>query len=235
MENPEEHVTAPAEATEQPSKLRWVLVAIVLLALAYPLLKQMLPSVSLFDARPAAQGNLLQISAQQYQAGHYKESLDAAKGWLAANPGSADAYNNMAVAYLQMKQYDDAIQAAGEALRLNPGFDLARRNMAWIVSERDKAKGGGPPPPPAKAQALLNESLGHYNAREFEACIASAKAATQVDANYAEAYNNLAACEVSLKHYDAAIAAAQQAVKLKPDFDLARNNLAWAIAEKAKK
>ena len=37
-----------------------------------------------------------------------------------------------------MRQWDDAIQAAREALRLKPDFALARNNLAWAEAEKQK-------------------------------------------------------------------------------------------------
>jgi tetratricopeptide (TPR) repeat protein len=55
-----------------------------------------------------------------------------------------------------------------------------------------------------------------------------------VKADYAEAYNNIAAGSIGLGDWDEAIRSAQEAVRLKPDFALARNNLNLAIQSKAR-
>ncbi|HZL55486.1 MAG TPA: tetratricopeptide repeat protein [Bryobacteraceae bacterium] len=229
--DPREDSTVPPP---RQAKWRWIIVAAVILVLGYPIVQHLFFGTG----TTAAQGNQLQISAVNYQNRQYQASIDAAREYLKSNPGSADAYNNIAVADLQLGQFDEAMRNVLEALRLNPNDDLAKRNLAWIVAEREKAHGGAAAvaqAPPAQAAALLNTSLQDYNARKFPECIASAKAALKVSPTYAEAYNNVAACESALKHYDAAIAAAQEALRLKPDFQLARNNLAWAIKERAGK
>ncbi|HMD37422.1 MAG TPA: tetratricopeptide repeat protein [Vicinamibacterales bacterium] len=75
-------------------------------------------------------------------------------------------------------------------------------------------------------------SLGQYQTGQFSACVASAGEALKLRPEYAEAYNNIAACHNALGEWDAGIAAAEAAVRLKPDFALAKNNLAYAMQQK---
>ena len=51
-------------------------------------------------------------------------------------------------------------------------------------------------------------------------------------ADYAEAYNNIAAASIILHRWDDAVDAARQAVRLRPDWDLAQKNLERAMAGK---
>ncbi len=82
------------------------------------------------------------------------------------------------------------------------------------------------------ADQLLNLSLSLYQQEKFNESIAAAQNALQLDPNFAEAYNNIAAARSALGQWDEAIAAAQQALRLRPDFILARNNLNWALEQK---
>jgi tetratricopeptide (TPR) repeat protein len=232
---------APLAAAEEPAapaaaagtnridaKWFWVVAIAVIAILAFPLASHFLSNGS----GGSSGENLLQVSGQKYQEKQYQQAIDAARGYLKENPGSSDAYNNLAVSYLGLGQYEEATRNVLEALRLNPNNELAKRNLSWITSERARANGVPPPTapaPPAGAATLLNTSLRQYNERRFAECKGTAEAALKIYPGYAEAYNNIAACEIELKHYDAAIAAAQEAIRLKPDFQLARNNLAWAI------
>jgi tetratricopeptide (TPR) repeat protein len=73
------------------------------------------------------------------QAGKYDESIVAAKKALAMNPGSAEAWNNIAAADEAMHKWDEAIAAAKKAIALRPDFQLAKNNLAW--SEQEKKAG----------------------------------------------------------------------------------------------
>ncbi|HMO01747.1 MAG TPA: hypothetical protein PKA79_01950 [Oligoflexia bacterium] len=79
-----------------------------------------------------------------------------------------------------------------------------------------------------KAEDLLDLSLLAYNIGNFELCVEAAAISTKIDPNYAEGYNNIAACNASLGRWDASIAAAEKALLIKPDYQLAKNNLEWA-------
>ena len=96
------------------------------------------------QAQPPRAGTaeyFLNRSLEEYQAGRFQESLNAALQALKLRPEYAEAYNNVAVARISLKQYDEAIAAAQTALRLNPNFTLARNNLAWAVAEKKKADG----------------------------------------------------------------------------------------------
>jgi tetratricopeptide (TPR) repeat protein len=236
-----EDFPVPLAAAEEPAapaavagtnrinaKWFWAIAIGAIAILAFPLASHFLSNGPLGSSGQ----NLLQVSGQKFQAKQYQAAIDAAREYLKKNPGSSDAYNNLAVSYLELGQYEEATRDVLEALRLNPSNELAKRNLGWITSERARATGVAPPQaqaPPAGAATLLNASLRLYNEKRFAECKGTAEAALKIYPAYAEAYNNIAACEIELKHYDAAIVAAQEAIRLKPDFQLARNNLAWAI------
>jgi hypothetical protein len=47
----------------------------------------------------------------------------------------------MAAGYSSLERWDDAIQAASEAIRLKPDYPLARKNLDWAVTHKQAAKG----------------------------------------------------------------------------------------------
>ncbi len=77
-------------------------------------------------------------SLANYQAGRYRECIEAAHQALKLRPDYAEAYNNIAVAQASMGQYNEAIKNAQLALKINPNFQLARNNLAWAESEQAK-------------------------------------------------------------------------------------------------
>ena len=74
-----------------------------------------------------------------YREQRYQESLDAAKQALTFSRDNALAWNNVAAAQASLQQWEAAVEAATEALRLDPQLRTARANLAWAQTERDKA------------------------------------------------------------------------------------------------
>lgn len=167
----------------------------------------------------------LEASLRAYQAGRYAEAIDAARAVLRLDPASAEAYNNLAVSYLGLRNFDEAERNIREALRIAPAYQLAKNNLAWIEKER-----AAPTP-----ESYVNLSLQLCQTGKYRECIAAAQQALKLNPATAAAYNNIAVGYVSLGMPDEAIAAAQAALRLQPDFQLARNNLAWAVEEKRKR
>src|SRR5262249_40552119 len=97
------------------------------------------PHTSLYQASE----DQLKRSLDLYQSGKYQDAVDAAMAAIRFDSKSADAYNNLAVSYLQLRRFNEATRAAEEALRLRPDFELAKNNLAWIQRERLKVEGGG--------------------------------------------------------------------------------------------
>jgi tetratricopeptide (TPR) repeat protein len=175
---------------------------------------------------------LIDRSAQLLAAGRYEESLVVAKQALVADPGSAGAYNNMAIAYMKLGKWDDAMASAREAIRLDPDFQLAKNNVAWIEAERAKAEGSPSARPPTRAEEFLALSARDFQAGRWKQSIDAAKEALKLDPNVAAAYNNMSAAYAKLGMWDEAIRNAREAIRLEPDFELAKNNLAAAEAGK---
>jgi len=86
---------------------------------------------------------LLNLSIELCKAGKYPECLTAARQALELRPAWAEAYNNMAAAFLYMKRWDEGILAARQALALKPDYVSAQRNLSWAMSHKDDAPSGG--------------------------------------------------------------------------------------------
>jgi tetratricopeptide (TPR) repeat protein len=70
----------------------------------------------------------IQRSFEEFSAGNFELSLQAANDALAANPDSAIAYNNICCAQIRLGAYDEAIEACNRALVLVPDYRLAYAN-----------------------------------------------------------------------------------------------------------
>ena len=83
--------------------------------------------------------NYLDLSLAYYQAKRFPDCIDASRKALSLKPDFAAAYNNICAAYNAIGQWDSAIVAGREAVRLDPGNNLAKNNLAFAEAERQKA------------------------------------------------------------------------------------------------
>jgi len=233
------HTAVSAGPGEEPKSafggsLRWAMAAVVLVVLGY-LLATWLQGGGGKSSGTSAQ-SALRSSFEHYKAGRYDNAITAAKSALAADPTvAADAYNNIAVSYLGLRQYDKAIEAAREAIRLRPDYQLAKNNLAWIQREMAKSAGApGPVGPQSAVAALIDQSMQHAQAERFEECITTATQAAKLDPTAAPAFNNIGFCAAKLKRWDEGMRNLLEAIRLAPDFQPARKNLAWVLQEKRK-
>jgi tetratricopeptide (TPR) repeat protein len=91
------------------------------------------------DAARASARPLLDVSLAHYRAGRFRECLDAAADSARLDPRSAAAFNNAGICAARLELWNEALRHTLEALRLDPGFQLARNNLAWIRAEHGKA------------------------------------------------------------------------------------------------
>jgi uncharacterized protein (TIGR02996 family) len=169
----------------------------------------------------------INLSLAQYNQAMYEQSIASARRALQLKPDSAEAYTNIGAGYGAMGQWNEAIRNEREALRLQPGLQIARNNLNWYLQQNAaQAKAG-------TAAGFVDASLRLNQAGQYAESIAAARQALRLDPGSAEAWNNIAAGSEALHRWDEAIAAAQKAIALKPGFQLAKNNLAWAESQKA--
>ncbi len=209
---------------------KWILALVVVAALGYAVIRQVGHGSS---AEPSPADVQLSRSLQLYQGGQYQESIAAAQESLKLKADYAPAYNNLAVANLQLKNYDEAIRNAREAIRVQPDYELAKNNLAWILREKQKAD--APPPAPLKpgtADFYLQQSLDQYQAANYQQAIVAAEQALKLDPKMAAAYNNISVSYTKLGMWDKAIQNALKALEIQPDYQLAQNNLTWALKSK---
>jgi glycosyl transferase family 87 len=86
----------------------------------------------------------VELSFQLLRIGRNLDAIWAANTALNHDPMSAAAYNNLIVSYGNLGRWDEAIVAGKNALRLRPGFPLARNNLAWAEANRGRNLAGTP-------------------------------------------------------------------------------------------
>jgi tetratricopeptide (TPR) repeat protein len=69
-----------------------------------------------------------------------EKSLDPLEKAKALKPDSAVVYNNLGVAYIMLKRFDEGIAACRRAIELDPAFQRAKNNLRWGLDEKDKLR-----------------------------------------------------------------------------------------------
>lgn len=90
-------------------------------------------------ANPTA-NDFINESLRLNRTGDYAASIVAARNALRLDPGSAEAWNNIAAANEALRRWDDAIAAAQKAISLKPDFQLAKNNLAWSRAQKAAGK-----------------------------------------------------------------------------------------------
>jgi tetratricopeptide (TPR) repeat protein len=133
-----------------------------------------------------------------------------------ANPESHTYYARW---LLEHSRPAEALRLAAKAVEIGPADIMARD----LLLEARIAAGR-----PANAAFYLRQSLEYYQAERYEDSIAACRMALSLQANYAEAWNNIGAASNQLGRYQQAAEACEKALRLKPGYELAANNLRFA-------
>lgn len=83
--------------------------------------------------------NYLNLSLAYQRAGRFRDGIQAAGQALKLQPDLAMAYNNIAEAHIELREWDAAIAAAGQALRLQSDFPRARKVLAYAEQQKKLA------------------------------------------------------------------------------------------------
>jgi tetratricopeptide (TPR) repeat protein len=93
------------------------------------------------DANKEMANNWINTSNSLQQAGLCQQALDAARKAVGFDPGNPIAWNNIAAGNECLHQWQPAIEAATQALKLQPDFQLARNNLMWSLEQQRKDAG----------------------------------------------------------------------------------------------
>jgi protein O-GlcNAc transferase len=108
---------------------------------------------------------------------------------IAANPGCAEAHNNLGVLYREAGNMDRAVRCYESALRCRPGFPQGLSNLAVVLTQQGRAQ----------------EALGML------------RAALAAAPDYAEAHNNLGVLQRDVGDMHAAVSSYERCLQLDPD------------------
>ena len=175
--------------------------------------------------------------------GKYQEAIRVYKETIDLNPTFAMAYNNRAVAYQNLKQYEKAsadfnkvkeIKSNNSRVKNNTNpnaqkyeADIARYSQAIALNPND-------------AKAYHHRAWAYYMLKQYNSAVSDYTSAISIDPYYARAHKNRGMVYNLLKQYDAAIADYSKAIELNPNYTNAYANRAdvyerLGYKEKAKK
>jgi tetratricopeptide (TPR) repeat protein len=136
----------------------------------------------------------------------YDRAIEAYKKAISLQP-SSDAYNELGLAYMALKQYANGVAAFQQGIRLKPDDPTLRLNLGYV----------------------------YIQMKQYENAISSLREAIRLKPDYAFAINGLGLAYHGLEQYSEAVAAFQQAVRLAPNEAPYLSNLGRTYVEMGRK
>jgi tetratricopeptide (TPR) repeat protein len=194
------------------------------------------------DLKPDLIGAYIERGTARLDQGDLQGAFNDFNLAIQKDPDNQKSYNRRGLAWLNIKEYKKAIADFSKAIQLSPSYAWAynNRGLAYYYSgqfklsmeEFDKALAIRPLP-----AAFLNRANSKRKLKQFDQAIEDYQNALRLNANYAEALNNLAwllaTCPTErYRNGPEAIVLAQKAVAIDPQARYL-NTLAAAYAESA--
>jgi tetratricopeptide (TPR) repeat protein len=183
--------------------------------------------------------NRLNLALAYIQANTPERAVPVLLALVAEDKGNVTAWNDLCVAHILQKDYGTAIANCEEALRVQPGYQLAANNLKWAQDEQRKAVAAlgaqKKTAPDARDSAFyVNEGLDYLHLGDYDDAIQSWQRALAQDPHSAIAANDIGTAYMLKKQTATAIPWFQKAITMDPSMQLAKNNLAWAHSEAGK-
>jgi tetratricopeptide (TPR) repeat protein len=80
----------------------------------------------------------LNNSYYYFKKGKYLKCIESAQNAIAVKPNCASAYINICCAYNELKEWDLAIAAGKKAVEMDPNNHLAKNNLNWAISHKQR-------------------------------------------------------------------------------------------------
>jgi len=146
---------------------------------------------------------LFLLGSAETQRGHAAEGLRALEQSLAADPFSADAYNNRGLALQNLRRLDEALLSYDRAIALKPG----------------------------SSEAFINKGLVLRDQGRFQEALESFERALDIDPGNPEQHNNRGNVLLDLGRAGEALAGFDRAIELNPSYPEAFANRGSALQE----
>ena len=193
---------------------------------------------NLAKEKPTAE-NLINLSMAYINNNMPGKSIDYLKKAILLDSTNVVAFNNLGVAFTLLQQYQDGIEACKKALQLDPGFQLAKNNLAWATDEKNKVldeikKQENTPQDKLTVAFYINYGLNYFKIGEYDKSITIWKTVLKMEPQSTMALNNIGTALMMKGQYDEAILLFNKVIALDPTNELAKVNLAWGLDEKNK-
>lgn len=178
--------------------------------------------------------------SQYYQAKEYAKAAESYKKVIALDPGPktlARVYRLLGLALNQASQYEDAILALKDALRLEPNNEEIHFGLGWTYVEA-KRYSDALPALEAAVRLKPDDAETHYWIGEVycngmnqpEQALAAYRESLRLRPDDARTHNQIGLVQTGLEEFTEAEAAFKQAIRLKPDVALYHSNLGLLYA-----
>jgi tetratricopeptide (TPR) repeat protein len=147
-------------------------------------------------------------------AGDQQGSLPYYLAAINTDPNYVEAYNDLAIAYLKLENYDLAIANLDMALTVKPDYELARNNKADVYCKQGTKK---------------------INSGDTQGAISSYLEAISTSPNYIESYNGIAIAYLKQEDYNMAIIQLDKALAISPYSEMTKENRALAYLKRGTK
>jgi Flp pilus assembly protein TadD len=164
---------------------------------------------------------------QRFRNGDLRGAIESAQAWVASDPSSALARNNLGYYLFELGDLEAARAELERALKLDPNLEIAKNNLAMI----QRTPSPTPSSQSSTANALLTRGMELYQQGKLKEAIEATRQSTTLAPTSALAANNLGYFLFLAGEVDEAAAELRRALSLDPSLELARNNL--AVAENA--
>ena len=183
--------------------------------------------------------NRLNLANAYIQSNQPRRAVPILNAILNQDNSNARAWNDLCAAHNMLMEFDVAMDACKNALRVQPDFQLAKNNLDWAEQQSAKARSAianaeQSAPVSRSANDYLAEGLNFLHLGNYDQAIASWKRELQIDPKSAVAANNIGTAYMFKKDPATALVWFNQAISFDPSLQIAKNNLNWARDEFAK-
>ncbi|HET9811362.1 MAG TPA: tetratricopeptide repeat protein [Sphingomicrobium sp.] len=175
--------------------------------------------------------NAIQMAADFYGQGKYKQAENVCRQVIEARPNKADAHNILGVTLQALGRSDEALETLRRAIALMPDAASYHANLGDVLRQQGDRKEAATELEkaieldPENAQAFNNLGIVQFETRKYRQAVDSYRKAIEIRPQMAEAHNNLGNALRMVGKIDEAIEAYQDALVQREVYPEAYNNL----------